>query len=112
MLYHIGRQDVQVYAGSNQLINGKMRLGEDVHGENGLGGVELKVSPQKAITENGLQRAYERIMQEDGQIIWANTGSLTNLCIILLTYPLIKSKIKEIVIMGGAIEKGNITPAA
>jgi inosine-uridine nucleoside N-ribohydrolase len=54
MLYHIGRQDVPVYVGSNQLINGTMRLAEDVHGENGLGGVHLKQSPIEAITENGL----------------------------------------------------------
>jgi len=32
MLYHIGRTDIPVYAGSNQLINGKMRLADDVHG--------------------------------------------------------------------------------
>jgi inosine-uridine nucleoside N-ribohydrolase len=45
-------------------------------------------------------------------VIWANTGSLTNLCILLLTYPDIKKKIEKIVIMGGAVGKGNITPAA
>nr|VVW87487.1 unnamed protein product [Nymphaea colorata] len=41
-----------------------------------------------------------------------NTGSLTNLCILLLTYPELKQKIVKIVMMGGAIGKGNITPAA
>jgi inosine-uridine nucleoside N-ribohydrolase len=51
-------------------------------------------------------------MQEEGQVVWANTGSLTNICILLLFYPQVKSKLKEIVIMGGAIGKGNITPAA
>jgi inosine-uridine nucleoside N-ribohydrolase len=51
-------------------------------------------------------------MEQEGQIVWTNTGSLTNICILLLTYPRIKEKIKEIVIMGGAIDKGNITPAA
>jgi inosine-uridine nucleoside N-ribohydrolase len=103
---------VEVFVGSDQLINGTMRLGEDVHGENGLGGVQLKKSPRPAISENGLQRTYEKIMQQDGQVIWANTGSLTNICILLLAYPQLKTKLKEIVIMGGAIGKGNITPAA
>lgn len=51
-------------------------------------------------------------MQQEGSVVWANTGSLTNICILLLTYPQLKTKLKEIVIMGGAIEKGNITPAA
>lgn len=58
MLYHIGRPDVQVYMGSNQLINGDMKLGDHVHGENGLGGVHLKQSPRQAITEHGLQKIY------------------------------------------------------
>lgn len=51
-------------------------------------------------------------MSTEGQVVWANTGSLTNICILLLTYPKLKSKLSEIVIMGGAIGKGNITPAA
>jgi inosine-uridine nucleoside N-ribohydrolase len=37
---------------------------------------------------------------------------MTNLCILLLTYPELKQKISKIVMMGGAIGKGNITPAA
>jgi inosine-uridine nucleoside N-ribohydrolase len=37
---------------------------------------------------------------------------LTNLCILLLAYPNLKSKISKIVIMGGALGNGNITPAA
>jgi inosine-uridine nucleoside N-ribohydrolase len=50
ILYHIGRSDVQVFEGSNQLINGEMRFAEHVHGENGLGDVNLKVSPAKSIS--------------------------------------------------------------
>ncbi len=112
ILYHIGRSDVQVYEGSNQLINGEMRFAEHVHGENGLGDVNLKVSPAKSISENGLLGCYQRIMAHDKPIIWVNTGSLTNLCILFLSYPQIKQRIKQIVIMGGAITKGNRTPAA
>lgn len=51
-------------------------------------------------------------MKQEEPIVWVNTGSLTNLCLILMTFFDIKSKIKQIVLMGGAIEKGNITPAA
>ena len=44
--------------------------------------------------------------------MWCNTGSLTNLSILFLTYPDIKEKISRIVMMGGAIGRGNISPAA
>ena len=36
--------------------------------------------------------------------MWCNTGSLTNLSILFLTYPDIKEKISRIVMMGGAID--------
>ena len=45
-------------------------------------------------------------------IVWVNTGSLTNLALLMMTFPSIKTKIERIVMMGGAIERGNITPAA
>lgn len=43
---------------------------------------------------------------------WANTGALTNLCILLEKYPEVKENIERIVIMGGAIGRGNMSPAA
>lgn len=33
-------------------------------------------------------------MSIPGKIIWTNTGAFTNLCILLLTFPAVKSKIK------------------
>lgn len=52
------------------------------------------------------------ISSQPGQITWANTGSLTNLCLLLRHYPDILSKFKQIVMMGGSTGRGNITPAA
>ena len=51
-------------------------------------------------------------MAHKTQVVWVNTGSLTNLALLLMTFPSVKSKIERIVMMGGAIERGNITPAA
>lgn len=89
-----------------------MRLAEHMHGSNGLGGVLLPTSPEKACWERSFEKIYHRISTQEGQIIWVNTGSLTNLCILLLTYPEIKAKISKVVMMGGAIGRGNISPAA
>ena len=83
-----------------------------MHGSNGLGGVQLPKSPKSAISEHNFQNIYTRITENPSPVVWANTGSLTNLCILLLTYPDVKSKIEKIVIMGGAVGKGNISPAA
>ena len=101
-----------VFAGSNSLIKGEMKLAEHMHGSNGLGGVLLPKSSEKAVTERSFEKIFQRIMDHPGKIIWTNTGSMTNLCILLLTYPELKQKIVKIVMMGGAIGKGNISPAA
>ena len=112
VLYNIGRSDVPVFVGSNQLIKGEMRLAEDIQGSNGLGGVRLPKSPKSAIIEDSFQQIYNKIKENPNPVIWTNTGSLTNLCILLQTFPDIKSKIEKIVIMGGAIGRGNQSPAA
>jgi non-specific riboncleoside hydrolase len=51
-------------------------------------------------------------MAHQEPITWANTGSLTNLCLFLRQFPDITKKLKQIVIMGGSTGRGNITPAA
>jgi inosine-uridine nucleoside N-ribohydrolase len=70
-----------------------MNLAEHVHGSNGLGGVELPASPSHPVTETPFEQIYSRIKGHPGQLAWANTGSLTNLCILLLCYPDLKDKI-------------------
>lgn len=98
--------------GSNQLIKGEMSLGTHIHGHDGLGGVEIPKSPESAITDKGFEFIHKIIMAQPGQITWANTGSLTNLCLILRQFPDLLTKFKQIVIMGGSTGRGNRTPAA
>lgn len=112
VLYNIGRSDIPVFAGSNQILKGEMVLAEHMHGGNGLGGVNLPQSPKTATTEHSFEHIYRRIKEHQGKVIWANTGSLTNFTIMLLAYPDILERIEKVVIMGGAVGKGNITPAA
>ena len=89
-----------------------MSVSEHVHGENGLGGVKPCRSPKEAISHKSFEHIYRRIMSHKEKITWTNTGALTNLCLLLMNYPDVKNKLKEIVLMGGAIDAGNVTPAA
>lgn len=83
-----------------------------MHGENGLGGVKVKQSPNQAYKTDSFALIYNKIRQQEEPIIWVNTGSLTNLCLLLMTFPDVRGKLSRIVMMGGAIGRGNITPAA
>lgn len=50
VLHNIGRNDVPVVRGSQKLIFSKQTYAEHVHGEGGLGGVKIPMSPNKPIT--------------------------------------------------------------
>ncbi len=89
-----------------------MDLATHMHGSDGLGGVEIPRSPEKAIEENNFETIYKMIMSQPHQITWANTGSFTNLCWFLRQFPDVLTKIKQFVIMGGSTGRGNRTPAA
>ncbi|MEP6980696.1 MAG: nucleoside hydrolase, partial [Nakamurella sp.] len=47
-----------------------------------------------------------------GEITLVATGPLTNLALALQRQPLIAQRVSEVVIMGGAVTQGNITPSA
>lgn len=85
---------------------------DNIHGENGVGGLELTRAKRIAISEDRISQIYKRIMRASGKVCFVNTGSLTNLAILLASHPDLKDKLQEICIMGGAIGQGNITPAA
>jgi pyrimidine-specific ribonucleoside hydrolase len=51
-------------------------------------------------------------MEQPEPIDFVVTGANTNLAILLKAFPDIKTKIKRITIMGGAIGLGNWNPAA
>lgn len=112
ILHNIGRDDLHVFQGSSNQIKGKLTTAEIVHGGNGLGGVQVRQSPKQPISSHSFSQMYDRIMAHDTPVVWVNTGSLTNLCLMLMTFPEVKTKLKQVVMMGGAIGGGNITPAA
>ncbi|SCJ37019.1 Pyrimidine-specific ribonucleoside hydrolase rihB [Anaerotruncus sp. 2789STDY5834896] len=64
------------------------------------------IKPQK---QNAITWLIDTLMASDGDITLVPVGPLTNLAVALRIEPAIADKIKEIVIMGGAYEYGNIT---
>ena len=91
---------------------GELETAEHIHGENGLDGTVLEKSPNKAITNERYLQIYNRIIAAEGKVNYVNVGGMTNLATLLLAFPELKEKIERIVLMAGAITKGNMTPAA
>ncbi len=109
-----GRVDVPVYAGSSQPLKKQLVTAENVHGKTGIDGIDI-FPPGVPLQE---QHAVDFIVEilskaEDDAVTLVPTGPLTNIAQAIIRKPDILPKIKEIVLMGGAMrEGGNTTPCA
>lgn len=84
-----------------------------VHGKNGLGEYELPQSDQKIVDISAAQYIVDAVNDAPGEITICAVGPLTNIAKALELDPTITSKVKEVVVMGGAVfHVGNITPVA
>lgn len=104
--------DVPVYRGAAKPIFREHVRAVYVHGENGLGGIELPQSNQAVPGINAWDFIYQEAVKWQGELEIIAVGPLTNLGLAFIKYKQLPELIKRIVIMGGSASLGNITPAA
>ena len=88
-----------------------------VHGENGLGDVELTgLVPGEPEAKPAYQAIIDLARETPGEITLVAVGPLTNLALALKADPEVATLLKAVVIMGGAFavagKPGNVTPVA
>jgi purine nucleosidase len=108
-----GRPDLPVYAGCARPLLRELITAEYVCGESGLDGPALP-EPQMPLAEAHAVDAIVELLRAHpaGTITLCPTGPLTNVAMALRKAPDVASRIRQIVLMGGAIGEGNVTPAA
>lgn len=107
-----GRSDVPIYAGCDKPLHYPLATAEEVHGVEGLDGIEI-FEPAVPLQSEHAVDAIIRICRETEDVVLVPTGPLTNIATALTRAPDIIPRIGEIVLMGGArSEGGNITPSA
>jgi inosine-uridine nucleoside N-ribohydrolase len=107
VLEHVGRDDVPVAAGAERPLVREPFVAAYVHGETGLDGPDLPPARGKPVEQHAVDFLAERI--EPG-VVLVPTGPLTNVALLLARYP--EKRPDRIVLMGGSIAEGNVTPAA
>ena len=106
-----GRPDVPVAKGSKSPLLKKPAIAL-VHGKNGLGGVDLP-PPRKLLDKrHAVDLIIELLIASPGMITPVMVAPLTNLAVALLKEPVLRTAIPEIILMGGAIGQGNVSPVA
>ncbi len=109
---HGGAKDVPIFAGCTAPLHYPLATAEEVHGVEGLDGIEI-YEPALPLQDEHAVDAIIRLCRELDEVVLVPTGPLTNIATALTRAPDITSKIAEIVLMGGArSEAGNITPSA
>ncbi|GAB4235826.1 MAG: nucleoside hydrolase [Elainellaceae cyanobacterium] len=107
-----GRADMRVYAGCPRPMMRSLTTAEEVHGKTGLDGTELPEPTMPLQPQHAVDFLIETLLNATTPITLAVLGPLTNLAIALIKEPRIQPQIQQVVIMGGAITHGNITPSA
>jgi inosine-uridine nucleoside N-ribohydrolase len=107
-----GRTDVPVARGADRPLIREPHVGEHVHGASGLDGPDLPAPTMQIVAPHAVDFLAETLRAAQAPITLIPTGPLTNIALLLAQHPDIGEKIERIVLMGGAIAEGNVTPAA
>jgi inosine-uridine nucleoside N-ribohydrolase len=101
-----GRPDVPVAAGADRPLVRDRFVAAYVHGESGLDGPALAPPRTAPVAQHAADFLAERVT---GTTL-VPVGPLTNVALMLALHP--EARPDRIVLMGGAIAEGNVTPAA
>lgn len=107
-----GHPEVPVYAGCPRPLVRSLITAENIHGQTGLDGFTLPDPQMPLQATHAVNILIETLLNAEQKITIAALGPLTNLAVALIQEPRITQGIAEVVIMGGALTQGNITPSA
>ncbi|POY72059.1 hypothetical protein BMF94_4929 [Rhodotorula taiwanensis] len=115
---------IQVYAGASEPLIRMSRVDNEIHGEDGLGGVEglPDASDPAVLAKLEATRGQSavlaiadaaRALPKDKKLVLVATGSFTNAALFVSLFPdLVRDKVDKVVVMGGAEGRGNRSPTA
>ena len=105
-----GRSDVPVAAGAAEPLERELAVAAHVHGESGLDGPTLPPPSAEPVTDDAVGWIAGTVADAAGPVTLVATGPLTNVARYLAPHGV--DGVERIVLMGGSIAEGNMTPAA
>ena len=105
-------EDIPVASGEAGPLMRELRTGGEFHGESGMDGPILPSPKYSVVSTNAVEFMYGKIMNSQEKVTLVPLGPLTNIALLLKTYPEVKNNIELISLMGGGIFTGNFTASA
>jgi purine nucleosidase len=107
-----GIRDVPIAAGAPGPLVGRLRTAAHVHGESGLEGAALPEPDVEPADEHAVSLMARLLRESPEPVALVPTGPLTNVALLLRTWPELGPRIREVVLMGGSLGAGNVEPLA
>ncbi|GAA5941333.1 hypothetical protein JCM3775_001544 [Rhodotorula graminis] len=117
-------QRTPIYAGVAKPLIRLVRHDDEIHGEDGLGGVEglparddpavvAKLDETRGKSAVLAMADAARSLPDGEQLALVATGAMTNVALFVSMFPdLVRDKVGQVVVMGGAEGRGNRSPTA
>jgi inosine-uridine nucleoside N-ribohydrolase len=112
VLDHVGRTDIPVAAGADRPLVQDPFASRDVHGRSGLDGTDLPPAARSPVPTHAIDLIAELATSTRRPVTLVATGPLTDVALFAARHPEAARALERIVVMGGAIGLGNVTPAA
>ena len=112
MLTLIGRTDVPVAVGAATPLQRDLETAPHVHGTSGLEGSDLPAPQIEPIDEDAVSFMARVVSESDEPVTIVPVGPLTNVALFRRRHPDLYDRIDRVVLMGGSLGEGNITPFA
>jgi pyrimidine-specific ribonucleoside hydrolase len=112
-----GRQDVPVGAGAPRPLLESSRDARHVHGRDGMGDLDWPRSARQPDPRHAVELLRDTLAKAaaegpDGLVSLVTLAPMTNIALLLRTYPDAARGLRQLVFMGGAAHVGNATASA
>jgi inosine-uridine nucleoside N-ribohydrolase len=107
-----GRTDIPVATGAKTPLMRRLVTATYAHGENGLGGAVFPDPTTKPVSTPAAELIGEIVRKYPAEVTLITIGPLTNVATALNSDSELASMVRGLVMMGGSLSGGNITPAA
>ena len=107
----LGR-DTPVAAGAERPLVRDLVTAEYVHGLSGMDGPALRPPTRGPDDRHAVELLADTIAASDRPVTLVPVGPLTNIALLLAVHPHLTERIAQVVLMGGSMGQGNVTPSA
>lgn len=112
LVRHLGFDTPVALGAAEPIITETTHYADGTHGDTGMGTVVLPTAAGSFHEKNAVETIITEARALKGELVLVPIGPMTNIAHAIMAYPELKTLIKRIVFMGGAMIGGNMTTTA